>query len=194
MKKESLHDELEGLSPWLRDMKRADDGFQMPPDYFERLEADVFSQIEAIGARKRAPAKPPAADKVSWLQRAQSWFWRPRIALSLGGFAAVALAAWYFMQSPSPEQATIASVETPVEETPVLPATQISPEDAEQWMSENIMDFEPEQLALHMPEEAAAPTQTPTPSEKKDKKLPPETLDRLLQELSEEELKEMEML
>lgn len=43
---QSLHEELEQLSPTLAQLQTKDDGFRVPPGFFDKHAAEVFSRLE----------------------------------------------------------------------------------------------------------------------------------------------------
>lgn len=185
--KKLLDEELENLSPRLRALRGQDDGFRLPPAYFEGLDNAIFQQIDALGAR-RAPTpgieKPGAGSLLAWL-------WRPRLALAFGTLLAAALTAWWLLRPQLPP--------API----VVPIAQInlSLEEAEAYVQANLLDFEPEQLAAlaSLEKEPAETTEPPAATPGQSKKtapkthveLSPEELEILLDDLSDEEIEQM---
>ena len=170
MKKESLDDELSEISPWLRDMKRQDDGFRVPDDYFESLEARVFARIDGEGARRE-----PVMEAV----RGGNWL-RPKMMLAAAAiFVAILAAVW--LLRPEPE-VTVAS-------------TELSEEDIESYVLANAHEFEPEQLASLQPDTPTQSSDMPESSTKMPAKsavpgndITPEDMEGLLDDMSDEEL------
>ena len=141
--KDSLDDELKNISPWLRDMKRPDDGFKIPEGYFDTLEDRVFARIEA--------------------------------AL----FCAVLAAVWLLRPQPQAEMA----------------AVDLSVEDVEDYVLENVHDFDENQLASIPDEGFLEANESPaTPAENSGKapsagdEFSPEDVEKLLNDMSDEEL------
>ena len=169
--KDSLDDELKNISPWLRDMKRPDDGFQIPEGYFETLEDRVFARIEAEGLRQT-----PAMQAL----RGGRWWQQPRVMLAAAAvFCAVLAAVW--LLRPQPQA--------------VAAAADLSAEEMEDYVLENVHDFDVEQLAAMAGEAAAEAAEMPdAPAEGEDKKpaagdeFAPEDVDKLLDDMSAEEL------
>ncbi|MBK9337747.1 MAG: hypothetical protein IPM98_14760 [Lewinellaceae bacterium] len=174
-KKDELHDELNEHAPFLREFKKADDGFQVPDGYFESVEDSVFRQLEAIGATRHAPA--PKHRPSLW-QVLQS-LWQPRIALAFAGVLAVAFSAWWLFR-PATDGTTDSRTHL-----------MVSAEDAESYLLENPMQLEPEDLAAAFPE-GQLPAITlenggsNTPGEAV--RLAPEDLELLLRDMTDEEL------
>lgn len=46
-KEQSLQDELEHLSPTLKELRSKEDGFHVPPGFFEQHAAEVFKRLES---------------------------------------------------------------------------------------------------------------------------------------------------
>lgn len=169
--KDSLDDELKNISPWLRDMKRPDDGFQIPEGYFDTLEDRVFARIEAEGLRQ-----VPAMQAV----RGQRWWMQPRALMAAAAvFGAVLAAVWLLRPQP---QAEIAAVD-------------LSVEDVEDYVLENVHDFDENQLASIQPEGFSEVMESPTAPAENQSKAPsagdeftPEDVEKLLDDMSDEEL------
>lgn len=178
-----IDDELNGLSPWLRELKqrRDDDGFRTPEGYFDRLEDEVFQQLDAIGARRRvAPAPQPAA----WWSR----LFRPRLALAFGTVLALLAAVWWW-QRPT-------TTTTPQSDETVIVSTDLTPEEAEAYLRENAAEFDPDYLFQELKPEESVAVEPPrsTPHQPSVQSSPPnagEELEPLLDELSDAELEDL---
>jgi hypothetical protein len=168
-----LEDELKDLSPWLRDIRKGPKGggFTVPPDYFDRMEDSVFQQLDALGARRRPAAAPP---REPWWSR----LFRPSLVLAFGALAALALALWCWRQ---PREAAPANLP--------FATTELTVEDAEAYLLENVLDLEPELLAAQLPAEETAPA--PQKAQPAELEISTEDLEQLLDEMSEEELEEL---
>jgi hypothetical protein len=174
MKKDSLDDELNKLSPWLREQRRKGDGFRLPDDYFEGLEARVFERIDAGAAHGRPTLRV--------VKKNAGLAIRPRTALALAAALSLVLAAVWFFRQPTETLAPIASVE-------------LTDEEIEAYVLSNVHDFEADQLASLPPDESL---ESNAPSEQMPKKpkhllddLKPEDVDALLNDMTEEELEEL---
>ena len=177
-----LHDELNEQAPFLNTLKQGQDGYQVPANYFDNLEAEVFRQLDAIGATRKPR---PATARPSFWQFMQQ-LWQPRVALSFAGLITIALAAWWYF---APSQ-TDASAD--------LMAAQISVDDAEAYLMDNLMELEPEHIAMVLPEESLPAITLDLPSPQKEKNNPaielqlsPDDLENLLQDMTDEELKDL---
>lgn len=176
-----LDDELNSLSPLLRDQKRKSDGFQAPPDYFDRMEAEVLRKTTGNTAGRNAARSiaPP-------LHAHTRSLWIRRVAMAAAATVALILTAWWLFQPKTDaEQAETMAVSA---ETP-------SGEEIEAYVLENLQDFETEQLAvLQHAGEAEAAVQNPVerqPGKQPKSEIKPEDLDRLLNDMSDEELEEI---
>lgn len=190
IEKEMPDDELQQLSPFLRELRGKDDGFRLPPTYFDGLEDEVFKSIDALGARRRPAASAPGSAIRQWLA---AW-WQPRIALALGGVIALVVAGWWLLR-PAPVPADVSPVAVRTEEA--------TPEDIEAYVLENVQDFDTDQLiALAVADEPAPATETKprsapetsaTPAARPGitEELSPEELEMLLDDLTDEELEKL---
>lgn len=190
MKKDqsSIDQELRDLSPFLHELHSKDDGFRLPENYFVGLEEQVFQQIDALGARRK-PA-PPTVRTGFW--NSLAWLWQPRVAVAFSILLLAAFAVWWMWQ-PKPSVTEI--------NTPLASQIELTPEELEAYVMENVADFEPEQLALLAiaEDESTEPPKTPAPktnSSARNEKagpddLSPEELELLLDDLTDEEIEQM---
>lgn len=181
--KDRLHEELNEHAPFLNKLRENGSGMQAPERYFEELETEVYRQLEAIGA-KRKPVQP--LPRPSLWQQLEN-LWQPRMALAFAGVAALTLAAWWYFQTPATSLSDQA-----------LAAELITPEDAASYLMANLGELEPQQIAMALPSEELPPimlehtdpgAESGQPT--KPLELRPEDLDDLLQDLTDEELKEL---
>ncbi len=178
MNKKKINDELNELSPLLRDLKQKDNGFRLPEGYFEAVEESVFSRIDAAGARREPVLETQWGGK----------FFRSRVMWAAAAASALVLAVVWFVR---PKNALDI-------EAPIAVSQELTAEEIEAYVLENIHDFDAAQLAS-VPADEPVPTVTnPSPiPEKKSKELEPaddfseEELELLLKEMSEEELKNL---
>lgn len=168
----NLMEELEDLSPWLKDQKKRGDGMDLPEGYFGDFEQRMMERL----------AETPRAQKPSFeVKAANKHRWRiPRPYLAAAASVALLVAAWWFMR-PTPASMPI--------------STDLSAEDVQAYLLDNIHEFEVDQLASletessHLPEAGAVAP--PLPPQETSDELHPEDLDVLLRDLSEEELEEI---
>lgn len=181
MKKESINDELDKLSPLLRDLKRADDGFKTPEGYFDVLEEAVFNRIGRADNRR----KPAFETKRGGLF---GRFFRTQLMWAAAAMFVLVLAAtWLFTNNPSETTAPAG-----------VASQELTEEEIEAYVLENIRDFDAALLAdVPDNEQQAPPTKPVSPTEAKPKQNDPiddlsdEELDLLLKEMSDEELENL---
>ena len=177
MKKESINDELDKLSPWLRDQKRQDDGFRMPDGYFDAMEQSVFGRLESSGGLRKSVVPAPDNGLTARLGRKQ-WMW-----VAAAAFATVLAAAWFFGQ--------------PDELAAPVAATDLTEEEIESYVLDNIRDFDAELLAdvpaQPAPAQEPAPANQPRPQQQTDPvdDLSDEEIELLLKDMSDEELENL---
>lgn len=175
MKKELLDDEL---PPFLRETKEKGDGFKVPEAYFEELEDAVFKRLEAGGDMRRPIMK------VSKRSGSFPLFIRPRTAMALAaGMALVLAAIWFFNQPAAVPSQQMAAVE-------------LTEEDLESYLLDNVHEFDPEQLAaLNTNEIIETSSENNNDSPKKNQPaaddIHPDDLDHILDEMTDEELEQI---
>lgn len=183
-----MHDELGEHAPFLNDLRKKEDGLRVPEGYFDGLEADVFRQLDAIGARRKPAAFDKAKEARSWWQWLES-LWHPRTALAVAGVLAVAIAGWWYFSADTTQNAG-----------ENLVAATISAEDAEAYLIDNLLEFEPNQIAMILPEDELPPislepvtgtTPQDATSPKRDLQISTEDLEDLLRDMTDEELEEL---
>ena len=178
--KDHLTDELNEQAPLLGSLKeKVSGGLQVPATYFSELETEVFKQLEAIGAQRQPVAKPP---KPSLWQIFQG-LWQPRLALAFAGVLTLGLAAWWYFQPAASTNPALAAV---------------TAEDAESYLMNHLMEFEPEQIAQALPAESlpSIDIEDPNaandqPAAKQEFKLRQQDIDDLLRDMTDEELRDL---
>lgn len=176
MKKEILEQEL---PPILIELKAKGDGLRVPDDYFDDLETAVFARLESTGALRRPVIKAekrPSLFSVSI---------KPRAAMALAATLALVLAAvWFFRQ------------DSVVVSQPSVASAELTEEDLESYLIDNVQEFDPEQLALLTPEEPTETTEentpgTPKKNSRSSSEIRPDDLDKILDEMTDEELEQI---
>lgn len=174
MKQQKAHQELNDLSPFLHDLRKREDGFQMPEGYLDNFETDLFAKLETSGQYTQpglqVVKKPANKTRNLW----------PLMAIA-AAFALLFGAIWFFKAGPAGTQ------------NPEMASVELSDEDIEAYLLENVQDFEAEQLAM-LPEveqtvEPAAKQKTPAKSNPDD--LTPEDVKHILDDMTDEELEEI---
>lgn len=181
MKKESLDDELKGLSPLLRDLRGQDDGFRVPEGYFGALEDSVLGLVDASAMRRK---QVMGARRGGLFAR----FSRSQVAWAVAAALTLVLAATWLFRTPPAQTDTL----------PVATAQELTEEEIEAYVLENIRDFDAELLAdVPLAGHAQPETKTASPAETKPKTSDPldelsdEELELLLKEMSDEELENL---
>ncbi len=206
---ENLDDELRDLSPLLRDLKRRGDGMRIPKGYFDDFEAKVFGRLEAHEPQTFAsqPAHQPynllgkMVARVSWpvatqmVQRVLPLRRRavPALMSMAAGLALITAAVWFF-RSPAVVQTApmLAQVTMP----------ELSEDDIENYVLENVQEFEAVELASLPPAELgdeatpAEETVPKTPQHRSKRQqaldeLRPEDLENALEGMSDEDLEKL---
>lgn len=176
MKSDKLKEEL---PQFLQDLKAKGDGLHVPEGYFEEMEDAVFARLRASGDLDRP--------KMQVVKRPGLFaaYIRPRTAMALAAALALVLAAvWFVRQSASVTQ-----------ETP-LASTELTEEDIEAYVLDNLHEFDAEQLASLTKEEIIEPIEETTPNTPKPKnsnpeEIHPDDLDEILDEMTDEELEQI---
>lgn len=178
MKKEKLYKELQEQAPFLKDLKQKGDGFKVPEGYFDGLEDAVFARLEASGDAGRPKIKVVKRPFLSVS------FIRPKAAMAYAAAMALVLAAvWFFRQPAAVQPLPYVSVE-------------LTEDELETYVLENLNEFEPEQLVALTPEtpintiDETVPGKPGKKSENSNE-LHPDDLDKILDEMTEEELEQI---
>ncbi len=185
--KELLDKELEELSPHLHELRSKDDGFRLPSGYFESLDDEIFQQLDAIGARRRPAARTERPGFWNWI----AGLWQPRLALAFSVLLIATLAVWWLWRTPA----------APTSSAPIVQQEEPTPEELEAYVMDNVLDFEPEQLAAlaMLDDEPEMPSNNPETKPQTNQKttpkatdvLSPEELELLINDLTDEEIEQM---
>jgi hypothetical protein len=176
MKSDKLNEEL---PQFLQDMKARGDGLEVPEGYFDAMEDAVFARLRASGDLDRP--------KMQVVKRPGLFaaYIRPRTAMALAAALALVLAAvWFVRQSDSVAQ-----------ESP-LASLELTEEDIESYVLDNLHEFDTEQLASLSKEENLEPIEEATPTTPKQnssnpEEIHPDDLDQILDEMTDEELEQI---
>lgn len=180
MEKETnkIGEELQSLSPVLTKLHAQPGGQKIPEGYFDALEPAIFRKIEENSYSRAQPEGDGAAARkgFSFLRIA-----RPAVAAA-AALALVAAAWWFFQLQPG---------------TSALPenyqelAANLSAEDAAAYITNNIHEFEMTTLENYAAVEPMVSPESPEKTVRPLEELSDRQLDLLLQDLSDEELKEI---
>lgn len=175
-KKETLQEELESLSPFLQQQKQRPESMHVPEDYFDQLEDAIFSKLESEGALRPALSARPGG-----VLRA---LWKPRMWAAAAAVAVIAVASWWVLRpqplAPVPEE---------------IYTETLTEDEIEEYVMDNITEFDSEQLAAITPEQEISEPANTTLHEESDSKtlddISPAEMENLLQQMSEEELESL---
>lgn len=187
--KDELRDELEN-SPFLKKMKErpaeANDGFQVPQNYFQHLPNEVMRKVKELVV---APAPQP-----SWQERIGQFLQgllQPKLALALASVIVLAVAGILFLKPKNTVEIAPAMA--------VAKLSEIPDEELFAYVSDNINEFDHKQVLefsnAELPE--VKPKKSKTPKLPKIETLKPETkeieayLDEAIDEIDVEDLEEM---
>jgi len=175
MKQEKLNDEI---APFLQDLKGKSDGFKVPEGYLEDMEEAVFARLKSSGDLGR-----PTMNLVK-RPRLFPWTVRPRTAMALAAALALILTAVWFIRQPQAVQ--------PAQ----FVSTELTEDDLEFYVLENVQEFELEQLAALTAEKTSEPIEkvapgTPKKNRSTSDEIHPDDLDKILDEMTDEELEQI---
>ncbi len=138
-----LLEELQALSPQLAELKNQDDGFKVPPGYFENLADEVLDKIQE--ARKASHTERPQQAPIIGLHTRRRWM----IGIAAAATIVLASALWLFNPQPDANTTTASLEQLP---TDVLL----------DYIQENLAEFETEELVGSMDSELALPSVVPS--------------------------------
>ncbi len=176
MKKRNIEDEL---PPFLQDLKSKGDGMKAPEGYFDDMEDAVFTRLKASGDLDRPTlivTKRPGLF---------ARFVRPQAMMAYAAaLALILVAAWFIRQPGSVGPGTS------------IASTELTEDDIEAYVLENVQEFEPEQLVALNEEEPSEATDKNTPQTNKKNKpsideIHPDDLNQILDEMTDEELEQI---
>lgn len=144
MKKE-IEDELTNVSPFLAKLKNEmpkEEPFKTPKSYFDKLTDKIISNAKMMEADSVAKVVPTKIEnKTHWLQRLLDWadnnigiLFQPRYALSMATITILVIIGWKLSVSPT---------------EPIAEDGFASTEDIQQYIQDNIDDFDVELLQMH---------------------------------------------
>lgn len=172
---------MDELTPFLRNLGEKKEGFKVPEKYFEGIEDAVFQKITAQGARKAPPMSATSGGLMYRLLRAPMLY-------AAAAAVTLLITAWWFMRP------VVSPAATALE-------TELTEAELQAYITENITEFEVEQLATLCSDDLPAdayPLQETTPSDSQKirartqaKTFHPEDIRDLLDDMSEEELEEI---
>lgn len=172
---------MDGLPPFLQQLKDKGDGFKVPEGYFEQLENAVLTRLKVAGNLRQPISKSP------FLTQKFRVSIGPRAAVSLAAALALVLTAIWFVKpkwSPPPKGGDRCAA-----------LALLTEDDIASYLLENAYELDPSQLALLQSEENQPlhkeRTDKKTPQQPSTTELQPEDLDAILDYMTSEELEEI---
>ena len=178
MKDHTIHDELKEFSPTLSRLKEKPDPMMVPPDYFEQNVSKTLAQMDA-------PPRHRSSAMGVWIRPLQ---WAAAAAV-----AAVAVAVWGFWEQPALNSDAVVAQAAPMVVDSDKAQEDDSAASAEEYVRENILEFDETLLleALESEELAATPAPASSKTKKKTVATDEHNIDDILDDLTEEELEDL---
>ena len=123
-RKNEVREELENLSPFLSKMKEKKEGFEVPKNYFKGLPNQIF---EKLGNEPSPLAMPEKSGQGFWSNPFQFLF-RPKYALAFATVSLLIMASIFWTNNP----------------TETLPLAELTSEEIQTYISDNIDEFDEE--------------------------------------------------
>lgn len=165
-----INQELEELSPLLRQLSGQGDGLEVPYGYFENFDDKLRQRMTERGVRRHT------LQQIHVPVKRRVW---PGVLAAAASLALVLGAVRYFKTD---------------SDTTQFAANDLTSEEITAFLMENAADFEPEQLATleDGPNENKIPVTSPneTTSPGKDE-IPAEAVEEIIDEMTDEELAEL---
>ena len=169
-------DELGKDMPLLSELRNQKEPFRTPEGYFDDFEDALMSRIQESGISRQAMAHAP--------MRARR-FSITRVWMAAAAAVLVLLAGIWFVKpfsSPNSESDAAQALAS-------YQKVDISGEEAEAWLSENVHEFDAKDLAS-LPD-VSMETPVEHPIKKKKNEIRTEDVESILDQLSEEEIEEL---
>lgn len=178
MKDHTIHDELKEFSPTLSRLKEKPDPMMVPPDYFEQNVSKILAQVDA-------PPRRRSSAMGTWIRPLQ---WAAAAAV-----AAIAVAVWGFWEQPAVHSDAAVAQAAPMMVDSVKIREEYTAASAEEYVRENILEFDEDLLleALESEELAATPAPASSKTKKKTVATDEHNIDDILDDLTEEELEDL---
>ena len=152
----NIKDELQGISPFLAKLKKPNDGFEVPQNYFQNLENNIFARIKAeekveawsVSDTKETTIAPTQSWMQSIIQSLMSWFTKPSISISLAMVIIIGIGFALFQTGNQAETIEIAQIEWTTDEA----IASLTVDEVNKYVEDNVEDFS-EELLLEVAEE-----------------------------------------
>lgn len=170
-RKHEIRKELEDFAPVLSDLKDKNEGFRIPENYFEKMQDEVMNKINSDADLKVGHREA----------RTIPLFGRSRVWLKVAGFALVLTVAAYFL---------IPGFSSDGTENGYL--TGLTPDEATEYVSNNLDDFELEEmLEVAQVDPAELFSTQPSSEINTQEQIMEEYIDDILDDFDLDELEEM---
>lgn len=145
----NIKEELQDISPFLANLKKQDDGFDVPQNYFNTLEDNIFARIKAeeeVEAWNISETENTSTiSRQSWMQRIMGWFAQPQVSLSLAAMVIVGIGFALFQMNNQSEEIGIAEIDWTMTSDEALASLTI--DEVNQYLEENVEDFSEDLLS-----------------------------------------------
>ena len=143
----NIKDELQEISPFLANLKKPDDGFEVPQNYFQNLENNIFARIKAeeeVEAWSVSDTEETViAPTQNWMHRLMKWFVQPQVSLSLAMMIIVGIGFTLFQTNNQTETIEIAQIEWTTDEA----IASLTVEEVKEYVEDNVEEFSEELLS-----------------------------------------------
>lgn len=151
--KHNIKKELEELSPFLANLKKEDSSFGVPDDYFQKMQGEVFRKVEAsnVSQKEKAPSffQKTITDSVQTIYA----LLYGRYLMPVVSFLFLIAVGGVYLLKPGATTPTIGKSE-------LLLFADISVEEIDSYIEENIDDFEMDELVDLIDTETIAAIET----------------------------------
>lgn len=161
---------------FLEGLRKRGDGMKMPDGYLEQFEDRLMQRIQSEGVPRQRPGQGPRPSRKPSL--IQMWM------AAAATVVALVAGIWFWGRPALPDSSDQAQPLAAYEKI------EISGEDAEAWLQDNVQEFEAQDLATITPEETTEPAESQHNTPQKPD-IRAEDVEHLLDEMSEEEIEEM---
>ncbi|HOY18963.1 MAG TPA: hypothetical protein PLC89_16785 [Haliscomenobacter sp.] len=133
---DELRKELEDLSPRLLKLKEQGEGFNIPANYFQRLQKEVLEKVQATENVPTSTPVPPGPSWLDQLKEQMQFLLQPRWALSLASVALLITLGitWLYQQN----QVTTGRVGTEL--------AKLDQQTLDAYIQDNLHEFDTETL------------------------------------------------
>jgi hypothetical protein len=146
-KDDNIKEELKNISPFLASLRKPDEGFEVPKDYFQNFESNLMARIkaeEAVEAWGISETEQPLMPNLNWLQSIWAWMTQPQIGVSLLAMVVIVGIGFAVFQINEKNAAQFADLST--DEA----LASLNVDDVSQYVEDNVDDFSEELLISNL--------------------------------------------